>query len=316
MFHIPGKQPGKRIGVMFFNEEKIFIEGIRGKIGRKEYENNPLTQDLHDVLSGYEKTLNETERLIQISDLLQKNLNNTNRKLQAANEMRSQLIDLAIHDLKNPLTLIICYLDILQKNSSLDSAWQEIVRTILKSAQGMNELISDMLSTERIGEKTILLRLASVDLIEILNTVITNNQMRLELKKQKLDFRYDKSMEFMIKADKLLLTEICDNLISNAIKYSPFEAEIYITAGKKNNENQDEVILISFNDQGPGFSETDKKRMFRKFQKLSADPTGDETSTGLGLYITKKLVELHNGRIWLESTSGTGSTFFVELKTH
>ena len=120
----------------------------------------------------------------------------------------------------------------------------------------------------------------------------------------------------MIKADKLLLTEICDNLISNAIKYSPFEAEIYITAGKKNNENQDEVILISFNDQGPGFSETDKKRMFRKFQKLSADPTGDETSTGLGLYITKKLVELHNGRIWLESTSGTGSTFFVELKTH
>ena len=107
----------------------------------------------------------------------------------------------------------------------------------------------------------------------------------------------------------MLLFLILENLLSNAVKFSPSGSTITMEALEKNDQ-----INISVTDQGPGFTEEDKALIFNRFQKLSARPTGDETSTGLGLSIVKKYVTDLGGELWLESEIGKGSTFFVSLK--
>ena len=113
---------------------------------------------------------------------------------------------------------------------------------------------------------------------------------------------------FMTKADSKRLSQVFDNLISNAIKYSPFSKPIEVTI-----KSYETNILISVADQGPGVSDEDKEKMFGYFQRLSAQPTGGESSSGIGLSIVKQIVELHNGKVWVESELGKGSTFLVSL---
>jgi signal transduction histidine kinase len=125
-------------------------------------------------------------------------------------------------------------------------------------------------------------------------------------KNQRLDFHAKSSAR--LKTDKLLLWRILENLLSNAIKYSPEGKSIHISSKE---ENERTIFVIK--DEGPGFSEDDKKKMFGKFQKLSARPTGNENSTGLGLSIVKMIVEKLMGSIQVESEQGKGSTFIVSL---
>ncbi|GAA5036030.1 hypothetical protein GCM10011506_31390 [Marivirga lumbricoides] len=115
-----------------------------------------------------------------------------------------------------------------------------------------------------------------------------------------------KNME--LKTDKTYLKRIIDNLVSNAIKFSPFGTQINYTITR-----EDENILFSVKDQGPGLTEDDKSRLFKKYQQLSAKPIGTDESTGLGLYIVKTMVDKMGGKIWVESEHGKGSNFLVSL---
>ena len=99
-----------------------------------------------------------------------------------------------------------------------------------------------------------------------------------------------------------------DNLISNAVKYSPFEETIEV-AIKTNSDS----VIFEVQDAGPGLTQDDLKKVFGKFQKLSASPTGDESSSGLGLSIVKRIIELHNGKVGVESEEGKGAKFSFEL---
>ncbi len=99
-----------------------------------------------------------------------------------------------------------------------------------------------------------------------------------------------------------------DNLVSNAIKYSPLGKTIWVTV-----QRQGPIVQFRVRDEGPGLTDDDKKKLFGKFQRLSALPTDNESSTGLGLSIVKQIVEMHNGQVWAESEAGQGSTFIIEL---
>jgi signal transduction histidine kinase len=109
-----------------------------------------------------------------------------------------------------------------------------------------------------------------------------------------------------LESDELLLSQIIDNILSNAIKFTPPGKEVFIDLMKAGGR-----VIIKIKDQGPGFSENDKKVMFGKFAKLSARPTGGELSTGLGLSIVKKLVEMLDGSIKVESEEGNGAEFIL-----
>jgi signal transduction histidine kinase len=114
-------------------------------------------------------------------------------------------------------------------------------------------------------------------------------------------------------ADPNALMEILDNLVSNAVKYSPAGKNVWVSL--VSNLPEASSLTIAVKDEGPGMTDEDKQRLFGKFARLSAQPTGGESSTGLGLSIVKKMVEAMRGRVWCESTLGAGATFFVELPT-
>jgi signal transduction histidine kinase len=122
-----------------------------------------------------------------------------------------------------------------------------------------------------------------------------------------LNVQHDKASE-KIYADEQALMQVLDNLISNAVKYSPHHKNIWISSLALG-----EVVQIRIKDEGQGMTEEDLKRLFGKFAKLSARPTGNEHSTGLGLSIVKRLVESMNGKIWCESEYGKGATFVLEM---
>ena len=112
-----------------------------------------------------------------------------------------------------------------------------------------------------------------------------------------------------MRADANYIDQVIENLLSNAIKFSPSNKNIYIHVSVT-----DTNALCEIRDEGPGLSEDDKKKLFSKYQKLSAKPTGNETSTGLGLSIVKKFVEAMNGEIWCESEIEKGASFFVKFE--
>jgi signal transduction histidine kinase len=112
----------------------------------------------------------------------------------------------------------------------------------------------------------------------------------------------------MVMADFERLREAMDNVVSNAVKYSPLDQPIHISL-----EKADRKVRFLVRDEGPGLTRDDKKRLFGRFQRLSAQPTGGESSNGLGLSIVKQIIELHGGNVSAKSRVGRGTTFIIEL---
>ncbi|MCS7212383.1 MAG: sensor histidine kinase [Chloroherpetonaceae bacterium] len=114
-----------------------------------------------------------------------------------------------------------------------------------------------------------------------------------------------------MRAEKIVC--VIDNLISNAIKYSPVNTTIWVTIEEQRENNRIQAVL-AVRDEGQGLTEADVKNAFGKFQRLSAQPTGNESSSGLGLFIVKEIVERHGGKVWVESAGkNMGATFFITL---
>ena len=142
---------------------------------------------------------------------------------------------------------------------------------------------------------------------DIIDDVVRRNSINAENKKQTLIVEYQNDLpRFTVDAKKVV--DVLDNLVSNAIKYTQHGGKIQVTAYKK-----DDNIEISIIDNGLGMSEEDLKHAFKRGAKLSASPTGNEFSSGLGLWIVKRIVDAHNGRVWIKSALGRGSTFVVSL---
>ena len=143
----------------------------------------------------------------------------------------------------------------------------------------------------------------------LMRGVAANYDAKARAKKQELAISEDHG-PLVAFADQHSAIQIFDNLVSNAVKYSPSGKRIDIRLKRR-----EEMIRFEVQDQGPGLDQEDLRKMFGKFARLSAKPTGGETSTGLGLSIVKKMVEAAGGTVWCESEPGKGSTFVVELKS-
>jgi signal transduction histidine kinase len=130
---------------------------------------------------------------------------------------------------------------------------------------------------------------------------------------KKITIHYQCTSSALINADEPLLYQVFDNLISNAIKYSPLEKRVWVSASVELVEGFGQCFITRFKDEGNGIAQDEMPRLFGKFARLSAQPTGNESSTGLGLSIVKKLVEAMKGRVWCESEYGNGATFIVAL---
>lgn len=246
--------------------------------------------------------LNEIEKQKAISD-------QKNRELQAMNELKNRFIGMAAHDLRNPLASICGFSEILIEGEGLGpDDKSEYLRIINSSSTHMLKLVNDILDVAVIESGKLELSLVPTSLSEIIRErVIVFEPLALK-KKSKLitNFMQDDICDL----DKGRIIQAIDNLISNAIKFSPAGSVITIDehVGAQH-------VSVTVRDEGPGLSKEDLKLMFQDFKKLSAKPTGDEGSTGLGLAIVKRIVEAHKGEIRVESVLGEGASFIFKLPT-
>ncbi len=248
------------------------------------------------------------------------------RKLAVeANQIKTELLSIAAHDLKSPLQSIIGFSGIIKETPASEIlSIYNYTNHIEGATKRMLALIDAMLKSNEfeIGETTPNLQLARLN--EILENIVYENQISAKKKSQTLFIEHTEEIALFI--DESRIREAIENLISNAIKYSPKEKVIRVSLIKlpitashykqlsELGKQVTDIARIVIKDEGQGLSERDKTKLFGQFQRLSARPTGEETSTGLGLFIVKKIVELHGGRVWAESEGkGKGATFFVEI---
>jgi signal transduction histidine kinase len=234
--------------------------------------------------------------------------------VQSANQAKSIFVSSAAHELKNPLTSIKGYSDLLAKGmvGPVSEGQANFLSTIRANADRMSTLISDLQDISRIEANQLRLKFTSVSLQEVVDEVIRTIGHLIEDKKQILDLSLPEQLP-LIWCDRDRLIQVVMNLVSNAYKYTPSGGEITIraeiTPNLWDNQGTPQVIHVAVKDNGIGISPEDHKKIFQQFFR-SDDPMVREVSgTGLGLNITRNLVEMQGGRIWFESLYQHGTTF-------
>ncbi|WP_425390721.1 ATP-binding protein [Ekhidna sp.] len=228
-----------------------------------------------------------------------------NKDLKLLNDEKNNLIQIVAHDLKSPLAQIMSASDLVKKED-LNETDKKLTEMIKLSSSHLMEMINKILDVSQIESKELDLNIQSVNLTHTILQVA--NQYESYAKKKEIQIIKEVEMDVYGNVDEGFTKQIIDNLISNALKFSPKKSKVII----KLIENQHKAIL-EIKDEGPGLSADDKEKLFGKFQRLSAKPTANESSTGLGLSIVKKFVTAQKGDVWVESEKGKGASFFVAL---
>jgi signal transduction histidine kinase len=236
-----------------------------------------------------------------------------NEELATLNDEKNELLGIAAHDLKNPLAAIMLSAQMSERAAEKNNLGRvkHHTRDIETSVYQMLRIINNILDVNKIESGVLAMHLEPVECASILAATAEVYEERATQKNiiVHLDIPNDaENASLLVLADYAALAQTLDNLVSNAIKYSPPSKTVTLAA-----ERMNDMVCVSVRDEGPGMSQEDKQHLFRKFARLSAKPTGGESSTGLGLSIVKKLVEAMNGRVWCESTLGAGATFMVAL---
>lgn len=235
-------------------------------------------------------------------------LEQSNTALEEANRFKTQILSIAAHDLKNPLSQIIGFtqlaeMEMLEKND----AGLQMLQNIHHSADGMLELIKNVLDSASLELGKINVRIEPFSLSFLLLGVYETFSFPATQKGQTIIIEVEENI--VLEGDSERLRQVFNNLLSNAVKYSPTGKKIWFRAFAVEGNN----VRVEVLDEGPGLTDEDKSKLFGFFQRLSAQPTGGESTNGVGLAIVKKIVELHHGKIWVESEYGYGAKFIVEL---
>jgi signal transduction histidine kinase len=224
-------------------------------------------------------------------------------------ERKNQFLSMAVHDLKNPLSIIQTSSEMITNHFD-DSDKKQLLEYnnyIFSSTQNMFELITNLLEINQIESGKLKVRPKLIDIQVILNDLIKHYRVLAKAKDISLYLQIDhKSYKAML--DEKMISSVLDNLISNAIKYSPYDKSVYIRL-----LSTETHIRCEIQDEGPGLSEEDQKKLFGQFARLSPQPTADEPATGLGLFIVKQLVETMRGKVWCDTEKNKGATFIVEF---
>ena len=262
--------------------------------------------DQSDYLHEANQTITQMHREVekQKNEILTKN-----EELLNLNNEKNNLISIVAHDLKSPLNQINGLLGLMRLTStSLSEEALMYIDMMEQSSNRLSTMIAKILDVEAIESQKLNLVMENHDLGELLHSLC--QRYGVVATEKSIVICEDLSSDAIAIVDRGYADQVFENLLSNAIKFSPQNKKVYVSVVKKNGR-----IVAKVKDEGPGLSDDDKKKLFGKYQKLSAKPTGNETSTGLGLSIVKKFVEAMQGEIWCESTAGEGASFFVAFRS-
>jgi signal transduction histidine kinase len=258
------------------------------------------------MLNVYDREIFQRERILREQ---REQLEAALEELNTVNRAKDELLGIAAHDLRNPLTSIVGLVDLMIATPSMirnEEKAASMLRIMGASARQMSRLITNLLETNRMDQGKLQLAMRQLDASSHGAQIVANYQNKSATKN--ITIRLEAAAPVVALADDLALTQVLDNLLSNAVKFSPTGSAVLVRVLKHNNRARIEV-----KDSGPGLSASDQARLFQKFTPLNARPTGGEPSIGLGLSIVKRLVDEMQGRVWCESELGSGAMFVVEL---
>jgi len=229
----------------------------------------------------------------------------SNERLTHLNNEKNEFLGIAAHDLKNPLAVVMMSAELIGHTRE-QPALAKLSHTISDAAGRMHGLITNLLDVNAIEQGKFTSQVVCCDLSALAEQCVAQNEPSATRKK--INFRVGASQGVLANADRTATLQILDNLISNAVKYSPPNTTIHVHTLPERDE-----AAVTIRDEGPGISEADQKKVFQKFTRLTARPTGGESSTGLGLAIVKRLAEGMNGSVRCHSILGCGATFTLRL---
>ena len=226
-----------------------------------------------------------------------------NEKLKELDKLKDEFLNMTSHELKNPLTPIISYLDMLTKGNlgELSPKQKEALDIILRNTQRLKRLIFDILDIAKLESKRMKFDMQKIDLENIIKNSINDMQPFADEKKIKIIGKIGKLPACL--GDETRLLQVLTNLLNNAIKFSHEKGKISVSAQKNGNK-----IFISVKDNGIGIGKKDLPNMFKKFYQADSN-VQRKSGTGLGLAICKGIIEAHRGKIFVESKLGKGSKF-------
>ncbi len=240
---------------------------------------------------------------------LQRDLHKKNQRLKETLEERNRYLGMATHDLRNPLSGIFSFSSLLLGGDfgELNKEQQEFIQIIKDSSEHMLELVSDILDLSKYQSSILQLNLEEVDLLEIVNRSLAMNVPYA--KKKRIDIQTEIEIEsLLLKIDRVKITQVIDNLLSNAVKYSQQDTTVTLRVYIRGSR-----VCMEVADEGQGIPAAELPGIFEPFYRSSVETTAGENSTGLGLAITKRIVEGHGGTIDVESEENRGSLFRVSI---
>jgi signal transduction histidine kinase len=299
------------------NEQEIVLKCIQ--LGAQDYLPKPINQQLlkarisaclekkrsHDLEVEYTRRVESMGAQLQV----------VNERLRQANQIKTRFLATAAHDLKNPLGAILLMADRINYEAEQGHVGEVTLSQssrIHDMVQRMIQIINSVLdaAVQEMGEVSLTFEMTNLG--DLVHRVVQENEVYADSKGIRLVYVETFAAECWGLLDQLRISQAMDNLVNNAIKYSPQGSTIRVELGLRIVDGQDRVH-IEVRDQGPGLTSADIEQAFGPFTRLSAQPTGGEYSTGLGLSIVKQMVELHGGWVWIESEPGQGAVFLVEI---
>ena len=230
--------------------------------------------------------------------------------LEKTEEARQEFISLVAHELRVPMTSIKGYTDFLLKGimGPINDTQLNFLNVIRTNVERMSRMVSDLSDINKIQGKQLQIKLAEVNLATALTAVIEKQQNDIELKSHTLTTTISDNVS-TLHCDKTRLMQILNNVIGNAIKYTPENGAITIAATLEDKNS----VHITVKDNGIGIVENEQARIFEAFFRASDEKTRQTPGNGLALHLTQLLVEMQQGHIWFESSPGQGSTFHITL---
>jgi signal transduction histidine kinase/CheY-like chemotaxis protein len=271
------------------------------------FDNVILYRQLHEANTQLEDRVAQRTRALMQAN---RRLSSQWLRLQRANSFKNEILGTVAHDLKNPLGVILGRTEMLTELIGAGSPKENVnaqVDHIRDATKRLTTMVDHLISDAMADAFDITIRREPVDVAALVTEVTETNMPSAVNKQQTINVSAPPNFVTMCDADRI--REAIDNLVSNAIKYSPIGGKITVGV---THEGPNTVIRVS--DQGAGLSPEDLGRLFGRFQRLSAKPTAGESSTGLGLSIVKRIIDMHGGHVTAQSTGpGLGSTFTVTL---
>src|SRR3569832_151771 len=271
------------------------------------FDNVILYQQLHEANTQLEDRVAQRTRALMQAN---RRLSAQWLRLQRANGFKNEILGTVAHDLKIPLGVILGRSEMLKELISTGASAIGVVAQvdhIRDATKRLTTMVDHLISDAMADAFDITIRREPVDVAALVKEVAEANQPLAVNKQQTISVTAPANIVTMCDTDRI--REAIDNLISNAVKYSPISGKIAVAVS---HDGGDTMIRVS--DEGAGLSPEDLGRLFGRFQRLSAKPTAGESSTGLGLSIVKRIVDMHGGEVTAESGGpGQGSTFTITL---